>query len=60
MSLMLHMQSNSSGMTHQYASLPGLLCLPVQSQEHGGDSGRQVVTLGELQNDLWQATGVNV
>ncbi len=26
----------------------GLLCLPAQSQEHGGDSRRQAVTLGEL------------
>ena len=30
-------------------SIPeGLLCLPAQSQEHGGDSRRQAVTLGEL------------
>ncbi len=34
---------------HQYVPWPeGLLCLPAQSQEHGGDSRRQAVTLGEL------------
>ncbi len=33
----------------QYVPLPeGLLCLPAQSQEYGGDSRRQAVTLGEL------------
>ncbi|KAI9527588.1 hypothetical protein NQZ68_028810 [Dissostichus eleginoides] len=37
---------NSSRMEHQYVPLPeGLLCLPTQSQEHGGDSRRQA---GEL------------
>lgn len=28
--------------------LEGLLCLPAESQEHGGDFRRQAVTLGEL------------
>ncbi len=36
-------------MPHQYVPLPeGLLCLPAQSQEHGGDSRRQAVIVGEL------------
>ncbi|TWW56335.1 hypothetical protein D4764_08G0003220 [Takifugu flavidus] len=36
-------------MAHQYVPLQeGLLCLPAQSQEHGGDSRRQVVTPVEL------------
>lgn len=40
---------NSSRMEHQYVPLPeGLLFLPAQSQEHGGDSRRQAGTLGEL------------
>ncbi len=45
----LHRQSNSSRMAHWYVPLPeGLLCLPTQSQDHGGDSKRQAVTLGEM------------
>ncbi len=45
----LHRQSNSSRMAHQYVLLPeGLLCLAAQSLEHGRDSRRQAVTLGEL------------
>lgn len=40
----LHGQSNSSRMPHQCAALPdSLLCLPAQSQDHGGDSRRKVV-----------------
>ncbi len=36
-------------MAHQYVPLPeGLLCLPAQSQEHGGGTRRQAVILGDL------------
>ena len=36
-------------MAHSHVPLQGdLMCLPAQSPEHGGDSRRQAVTLGEL------------
>lgn len=37
------------GLHQDYVPLfEGLVCLSAQSQEHGGDSGRQVVTLGGM------------
>ncbi len=36
-------------MAHLYMpSQTGLVCVPAQSQEHGGDTRRQAVTRGEL------------
>ena len=45
----LHRGSSSSRRTHPYVqSQEGLLCLPAQSQEHGGDTRRPAFTQGEL------------
>ena len=44
-----HRESSSFTMAHSYVrSQEGLLCLPAQTQEHGGDTRRPAVTWGEL------------
>ena len=44
----LHRLSSSSRKAHPYVPLKeGLLCLPAQSQEHGGDTRRPEVTAGQ-------------